>query len=62
MWVEHQDYKSLLLEQWQVAVYGSPMYVLYKRLKLLKGPLKQLNKLHFGHISERVRRAEADLD
>ena len=62
MWVEHQDYKSLLLEQWHVAVFGSPMYVLYRRLKLFKGPLKQLNKLHFSHISERVRRVEADLE
>jgi len=25
-------------------------------------PLKQLNKLHFGHISERVHRAKADLE
>jgi len=38
------------------------MYVLYRRLKLLKAPLKQLNKLHFRHISERVHRAEADLE
>jgi hypothetical protein len=38
------------------------MYVLCRRLKLLKAPLKQLNKLHFAHISERVRRAEADLE
>ncbi|KAL9363701.1 hypothetical protein Peur_041574 [Populus x canadensis] len=38
------------------------MYFLCKRLKLLKAPLKQLNKLHFRHISERVHKAEADLD
>jgi len=62
MWVEHQDYKSLLFEQCHAEVYGSPMYVLCRRLKLLKGPLKQLNKLHFGHISERVRRVEADME
>nr|TKS16061.1 hypothetical protein D5086_0000026340 [Populus alba] len=62
MWVKQQDYKSLLLEQWHTAVYSSLMYVLCRWLKLLKGSLKQLNKLHFGHISERVRRAEADLD
>jgi len=63
MWVEHQDYKSLILQKWHAAtVHGSPMYVLCRRLKLLKAPLKQINKLHFRHISERVHRAEADLD
>jgi len=62
MWAEHQDFKHILSEQWHVAVYGSPMYVLCRRLKLLKAPLKQLNKLHFAHISERVRRAEDDLE
>jgi hypothetical protein len=61
MWVEHQDYKALLLEKWPVSIYGSPMYVLCRRLKLLKAPLKQLNKLHFAHISDRVSRAEVDL-
>jgi len=62
MWVEHQDYKALLLEKWPVLIYGSPMYVLCRRLKLLKAPLKQLNKFHFAHISERVSRAEVDLE
>jgi hypothetical protein len=62
MWAEHQDFKHILSEQWHVAVYGSSMYVLCRRLKLLKAPLKQLNKLYFAHISERVRRAEDDLE
>ena len=62
MWAEHEDFKHLLSEQWSVAVYGSPMFVLCRRLKLLKAPLKQLNKLHFSHISEKVCRAEADLE
>jgi len=38
------------------------MYILCRKLKSLKGPLKYLNKLHFSHISERVTRAEADLE
>jgi mannosylglycoprotein endo-beta-mannosidase len=62
MWVEHPDYQSLILEHWHAEVYGSSMYILCWRLKLLKGPLKQLNKLHFSHISERVCRAEAALE
>nr|TKS16111.1 hypothetical protein D5086_0000026840 [Populus alba] len=31
------------------------------KLECLKRPLKELNKLHFSHISERVTRPEADL-
>jgi hypothetical protein len=38
------------------------MYILCKKLKMLKGVLKTLNNLHFSHISERVARVEKDLD
>ena len=38
------------------------MYILYKKLKQLKGALKTLNNLHFSHISEKVARAEKDMD
>jgi hypothetical protein len=38
------------------------MFVLCRKLKSLKQPLKSLNKLHFSHISERVARMEADLE
>jgi hypothetical protein len=38
------------------------MFVLCKGLKLLKGPLKQLNKLHFNHISKMVAKVESTLE
>jgi mannosylglycoprotein endo-beta-mannosidase len=38
------------------------MFILCKRLKHFKGPLRELNNLHYSHISERVARAEATLD
>ncbi|KAL3570845.1 hypothetical protein D5086_028094 [Populus alba] len=43
-------------------MYGTSMYILCHKLKLLKGPLKELNRLHFSHISERVSRLESQLD
>jgi hypothetical protein len=43
-------------------VESSPMFVLCRKLKSLKHPLKSLNKLHFSHISERVARMEIDLE
>jgi len=38
------------------------MFTLCKKLKILKRPLKELNKLHYSHISKRVARAKSDLD
>jgi len=38
------------------------MFILCKKLKLLKGSLRSLNSLHFSHISERVARAEKALN
>ena len=61
MWTVHPESMDLLNDCWPANVFGSPMYSLCKRLKLLKGPLKLLNKLHFSHISERVVRTEKEL-
>ncbi|KAJ6291204.1 hypothetical protein OIU76_023294 [Salix suchowensis] len=62
MWASHSDFLHTVSEGWQNVVMGSPMFSLCKKLKGLKRPLKQLNSLHFSHISERVSRAESDLD
>lgn len=62
MWASHSDFLHTVSESWQNTVMGSPMFSLCKKLKGLKCPLKQLNRLHFSHISERVSRAESDLD
>nr|TKR85204.1 hypothetical protein D5086_0000250570 [Populus alba] len=62
MWVEHLEYAGLISDGWQLLVKGTPMFVLCKKLKSLKQPLKSLNKLHYSHISERVARMEADLE
>ena len=62
MWVEHSEYAGLISDGWQLPTEGSPMFILCKKLKSLKQPLKSLNKLHFSHISERVARMEADLE
>jgi hypothetical protein len=43
-------------------VYRTPMYILCRRLKFLKWPLKEINKLYFNHISKRVSRLETELE
>ncbi|KAJ6365130.1 hypothetical protein OIU76_029993 [Salix suchowensis] len=56
MWASHSDFLHTVSESWQLAVMGSPMFSLCKKLKGLKRPLKLLNRLHFSHISEWVSR------
>jgi exonuclease III len=62
MWSSHASFLELVADNWHYETSGSPMFILCKRLKNLKGPLRELNKLHYSHISERVARAEAALD
>jgi hypothetical protein len=60
--VDHAGFLELVADQWPYDVHGFPMFILYKLLKHIKGPLRALNKLHYSHISERVARAEVALD
>ena len=62
MWASYDQFMEIVSRNWSIFVYGTPMYTLCKKLKSLKGLLKELNKLHFSHISERVSRLETELD
>jgi len=62
MWASHVQFLSLVSSHWFSPVYGTPMYILCRRLKLLKVHLKELNRLHFSHISERVSQLESELE
>lgn len=54
MWANHKDFTPAVTEIWNKEIDGVEQYKLCKRLKLLKQPLKKLNKLHFSHISVRA--------
>jgi hypothetical protein len=62
MWASHENFLQIVSDNWTRHIPGSPMFSLCKKLKFLKRPLKELNQLHFSHISERVARAEAALE
>jgi hypothetical protein len=62
MWALYDQFLEVISSNWSPAVYGTPMYILCRRLKLLKGHLNELNRLHFSHISERVLRLESELE
>jgi len=59
---DHSGFLKLISKKWAAHISGSCIYILCKRLNFLKGPLYKLNRLHFSHISERVARAESELD
>ncbi|GFY91496.1 hypothetical protein Acr_07g0016920 [Actinidia rufa] len=58
MWTVHEDFQRIV---WETQIYGSAMFRLCRKLKLLKEPLKELNKKHFSHISARAAAAEENL-
>ena len=62
MWASHENFLQIVSDNWTRHIQGSPMFSLCKKLKFLKRPLKELNKLHFSQISKRVARAEAALE
>ncbi|RAL42508.1 hypothetical protein DM860_011126 [Cuscuta australis] len=60
MWLEHKSFDNILQESWSTRVEGTRQYRLCKKLKLLKQPLRNLNKLEFGHISARAKEAREE--
>ncbi|XP_020250238.1 uncharacterized protein LOC109827635 [Asparagus officinalis] len=62
MWTTHPSYVSTVSEVWKESIQGCKMFSVCKKLKLLKGALKTLNKKHFYNISEQVQRAKIALE
>lgn len=61
MWTAHPDFLPLVKEKWDIHVRGTSQFALCKKLKSLKGPLKELNKSRFGLVSKRAREAKERL-
>ena len=61
MWTLHEDFQRIVRRVWDTHIYGSAMFRLCRKLKLLKEPLKELNRKHFSHISSRAATAETKL-
>lgn len=43
MWVDYEKFLSLVEKVWKRDIYGSPMFKLVIKLKILKGELRNLN-------------------
>ncbi|GAU22700.1 hypothetical protein TSUD_138230 [Trifolium subterraneum] len=61
MWSSDPNCKNIVLDCWNTDVTGCPMFVLSKKLKILKDKLKIWNKECFGNVHEYVKTAEQRL-
>jgi len=61
MWTLHPACKDIVQEAWNTTVIGYPMFVLNKKLKILKQKLRIWNKEVFGNVHEYVTDAEKNL-
>lgn len=60
-WMQHSDFNSIVKQVWENPGYGVPMFRLVRKLKILKGRLKQLNRDSFANISVRTSEARKSL-
>jgi hypothetical protein len=58
MWLLHPDCMNVVKDCWNTTVIGCPMFVLNKKLKILKEKLKIWNKDVFGNVHNHLKLAE----
>lgn len=54
IWVQDVSYEELVQGVWGTPMYGRAMYVVTRKLRLLKQRLKQLNLNNYSKLKERV--------
>ncbi|XP_074270962.1 uncharacterized protein LOC141594874 [Silene latifolia] len=62
MWSQALEFKECVHQVWIQTISGTPMFQVVKKLKALKGPLKQLNKANFDDVVNNKARASMNLD
>ncbi|CAL5192271.1 unnamed protein product [Lathyrus oleraceus] len=62
MWEICDDYKDIVAKSQEANVVGFPMFILDRKLKLLKDNLKVWNKSSFGNIHAKVKKEESNLN
>jgi hypothetical protein len=61
MWTTHPDCLTIVRDCWNSTVIGCPMFVLSRKLKMLKTKLKSWNKECFGNVHDVINTAEQNL-
>lgn len=62
MWTSHEDFLPTVSSEWSKVILGTQQFRLCSKLKTLKGPLQELNSLHFSHIFTRAKNASQALE
>ncbi|KAF1892528.1 hypothetical protein Lal_00010994 [Lupinus albus] len=62
MWLQHADLQRVVKAHWDTSVVGCLMFIMSKKLKMLKGVLRVWNKEVFGNIHLRVNSALDNVD
>lgn len=52
----HPDFAAITRDSWHLPMLGTKQYIMCMKLKELKPKLKNLNRQHFSHITERTKR------
>ncbi|CDY16145.1 BnaA09g28790D [Brassica napus] len=61
--IDHPDYAGIVREAWNSdLITGTNQFKLVRSLKLLKRPLRSLNRRHFSGISDRVKEQKEKVD
>lgn len=60
-WSLRKDCRNLIDSVWKQNIIGCHMFVLSKKLQLLKGELRRWNQSSFGNISDNVKKEEERL-
>jgi len=58
MWSLHPNCSALISKVWNTPVVGCPMFILNRKLKMLKEKLKEWNKNIFGNVTDNVKVVE----
>ncbi|MCH79620.1 RNA-directed DNA polymerase (Reverse transcriptase), partial [Trifolium medium] len=61
MWSLHLDCRNIIFDCWNTEIIGCPMFILSKKLKILKDKLKIWNTESFGNVHALVNNAEHKL-
>ncbi|KAF5201511.1 Exo_endo_phos domain-containing protein [Thalictrum thalictroides] len=61
-WVDHAEFRDIVLEAWNCEGTDNPMIRLYTKLKLIKGKLKIWSRKNFSDLQEKVNKAKKVLD
>ncbi|XP_058770393.1 uncharacterized protein LOC131644024 [Vicia villosa] len=61
-WASDPRCEEVIYVVWKTRVVGCPMFILQRKLQILKSRLKEWNKSTFGNINDNVKKAEDGLN